>query len=127
MKRFEKDAAVSGLSRSEALACTPQKSRQVKETILVDGNVLLDYTVSVRPWFAGLLKRVGIGTDGRIQKKLQLDELGTQVWGMVDNRKSVREIVQDFARLHQLPEREAEVAVTRFVRELGKRGLIGLR
>jgi hypothetical protein len=127
MKRFEKNAAALEHSRAEALACTPQKNRQVKETILGDGNVLLDYTVSVRPWFAGLLKRMGVGTDGRIQKKLQLDELGTQVWGMVDNHKTVREIVQDFARSHQLLEREAEVAVTRFLRELGKRGLVGLR
>ncbi|KPJ77449.1 MAG: hypothetical protein AMJ54_08065 [Deltaproteobacteria bacterium SG8_13] len=127
MKRFEKRAAAIGLTRSEALACIPEKSRQVKETILEDGNVLLDYTVTVRPWFSGLLKRMGVGADGRIAKKLQLDELGTQVWALVDNRKTVREIVRDFALSHQLMEKEAEVAVTRFVRELGKRGLIGLR
>jgi hypothetical protein len=92
-----------------------------------DGNLMLDYTVSVRPWFAGLLKRLGAGTDGRIAKKLQLDELGTQVWGMVDSHRTVRQIVQEFARTHQLMEKEAEVAVTRFLRELGKRGLVGLR
>ena len=127
MNRFEKNAAAMGLTRSEALACTPEKSGQVKETVLADGNVLLDYTVSVRPWFSGLLKRLGAGNDGRIKKKLQLDELGTQVWSMVDNRKTVREIVTEFARSHQLMEKEAEVAVTQFLRELGKRGLIGLR
>ena len=127
MKRFEKNAAADGFSRSEALACIPQKRGQVKETIGEDGNVLLDYTVSVRPWFTGLLKRMGVGADGRINKKLQLDELGTQVWGMLDNRKTVRQIVREFARSHQLMEREAEVAVTQFLRELGKRGLIGVR
>ena len=127
MKRFEKNAAAIGLTRAEALECTPAKSRQVKETILEDGNLLLDYTVSVRPWFSGLLKRLGAGTDGRIAKQLQLDELGTQVWGLVDNRRTVRQIVQEFARSHRLMEREAEVAVTRFLRELGKRGLVGLR
>ena len=55
MNRFEKNAAAIGLTRSEALACRPEKSGQVKETVLEDGNVLLDYTVSVRPWFSGLL------------------------------------------------------------------------
>jgi hypothetical protein len=74
-----------------------------------------------------VLKRLGVGADGRIEKKLQLDELGTQVWKLVDNRRTVREIVREFARSHQLMEKEAEVAVTRFLRELGKRGLIGLR
>jgi hypothetical protein len=126
MKRFEKNAAAIGLTRTEALACTPAKSSRVKETIMEDGNLMLDYTVSVRPWFAGLLKRLGAGTDGRIAKKLQLDELGTQVWGMVDSHRTVRQIVQEFARTHQLMEKEAEVAVTRFLRELGKRGLVGL-
>ena len=111
----------------EALACIPEKSGQVRETVGEDGNLLLDYTVSVRPWFAGLLKRLGVGSDGRINKKLQLDELGTQVWGMVDSRRTVRDIVQHFAGEHRLPEREAEAAVTRFLRELGKRGLVGLR
>ncbi len=127
MKRFEKKAAARGFTRSDALACTPEKTRQVEETVLEDGNVLLDYTVSVRPWFTGLLKRLGAGSDGRIKKKLQLDELGMQVWSLVDGSKTVRDIVRHFARVHQLPEREAEVAVTRFLRELGKRGLIGLR
>ena len=126
MKRFEKNAAANGLTRAEALACTPAKSNRVKETVMEDGNLLLEYTVSVRPWFAGILKRLGAGTDGRIAKKLQLDELGTEVWGMVDNNRTVRQIVTEFARTHQLMEREAEVAVTRFFRELGKRGLVGL-
>ena len=127
MKRFEKHAAAIGLTRAEALDCTPEKSNQVKETVMEDGNLLLEYTVSVRPWFAGMLKRLGVGTDGRIAKKLQLDELGTQVWGLVDNHRTVRQIVKEFARCHKLMEREAEVAVTRFLRELGKRGIVGLR
>ena len=127
MKRYEKNAAAIGLTRAAALACTPEKSGQVTETHLEDGSLRLDYTVAVRPWFSGVLKRLGVGADGRIEKKLQLDELGTQVWKLVDNRKTVREIVREFARLHQLMEKEAEVAVTRFLRELGKRGLIGLR
>lgn len=127
MKRFKQHPSGGNFTRSEALACVPEKSRQVKETLLDDGNLLLEYSVYVRPWFANLLRRLGSGSDGRIRKKLQLDDLGTQVWGMLDSRRSVREIVQRFARSHQLPERESELAVTRFLRELGKRGLIGLR
>ena len=127
MKRAKNKTTAGGLTRTEALACIPAKSGQVGETVGDDGNLLLDYTVSVRPWFTGLLKRLGVGSDGRINKKLQLDELGTQVWGLIDSRRTVGDIVQQFARVHQLPEREAEAAVTRFLRELGKRGLIGLR
>jgi len=40
--------------------------------------------------------------------------------------RSLRRIVAAFAAAHQLEAREAEIAVTQFVRELGRRGLIGL-
>lgn len=62
-----------------------------------------------------------------VPKKLQLDALGTEVWDLIDGRRSVRKIIQRFAETHRLHPREAEVSVTRFLRELGKRGLIGLQ
>jgi hypothetical protein len=58
--------------------------------------------------------------------KLQLDALGTAVWDMIDGERSLRRIVAAFAAAHQLEAREAEIAVTQFVRELGRRGLVGL-
>jgi hypothetical protein len=36
-------------------------------------------------------------------------------------------MIQTFAETHRLENREAEVSVTQFIRELGKRGLLGLR
>jgi hypothetical protein len=46
---------------------------------------------------------------------------------MVDGSRSVRQIIQIFAETHRLENREAEVSVTRFIRELGQRGLLGLQ
>jgi hypothetical protein len=60
-------------------------------------------------------------------KKLHLDEMGTAVWDLMDGRRSVRRVIQGFATKYQLHLKEAEVAVTRFLRELGKRGLIGFK
>jgi hypothetical protein len=45
----------------------------------------------------------------------------------VDGKRSVRRIVQIFAEDHRLENREAEISVTSFIRELGQRGLIGLK
>jgi hypothetical protein len=53
--------------------------------------------------------------------------LGTEVWGLIDGNRSVRRIIEIFAETHQLQIREAEVAVSQFIRLLGQRGLIGLR
>ena len=41
--------------------------------------------------------------------------------------KRLGEIVTIFAETHRLENREAEISVTQFIRELGRRGLIGLR
>jgi hypothetical protein len=60
-------------------------------------------------------------------KKFQLDELGTAVWNLMDGKRSVRQLVKIFAGTHRLEPREAEVSVTQFIRELGRRGLIGMR
>ena len=60
-------------------------------------------------------------------RKLQLDELGTQVWDLIDGRITVQSLIQRFADNYQLQLKEAEVSVTRFLRELGQRGIVGLR
>ena len=81
----------------------------------------------MRPVFAGLVKRFG-GPEVQTQiKKLQLDELGTSVWKLMDGKRSVRQLVEMFGGTHQLEPREAEVSVTQFIRELGRRVLIGMR
>jgi hypothetical protein len=45
----------------------------------------------------------------------------------VDGKCSVRRIIKIFAETHRLDKKEAEVSVTQFIRELGRRGLLGLR
>ncbi len=115
------------LTRAEALQCTPIKNTEIKEERLETGEVLLTYPIRIRPWVAGLVRRFG-GEGNRVQsKKLHLDELGTTVWDLMDGRRSARQIIKRFAGKYQLHTREAEVGVTRFLRILGKRGLIGLK
>lgn len=127
MKFFRKRSQDKGITRAVALEYTPVKNVQTEETRSDSGEILLVYTVTVRPWFTGLIKRFGGTSDGTFQKKLQLDLLGSEVWDLLDGQRSVREVIRQFARRHQLHPREAEVAVTLFLRDLGKRGLVGLR
>jgi len=87
----------------------------------------LEYPLAVKPWIAALTKRLG-GPAARVYtKKLQLDALGTAVWDLVDGKRSVRRIIQIFAETHRLENKEAEVSVTSFIKQLGQRGLLGLR
>jgi len=126
MKVFRKKAAVSHLSRRQALEYRPVKSGQISELRLESGEVVIEYPLSVRPWIAAVAKRLGGSQNRKQTKKLQLDAMGTSVWDLVDGKRSVRMIIQIFAKAHRLENREAEVSVTSFIRQLGQRGLLGL-
>jgi hypothetical protein len=80
----------------------------------------------MRPWIAGLIRRFGGPSDRSFTKKLQLDELGTQVWNLIYGSTTAQSVIQRFAEDYQLHLKEAEVSVSRFLRELGRRGIIGL-
>lgn len=126
MKVFRKKPAVSHLSRTEALEYAPAKSSEIFEVRLETGEVVLEYPLTVRPWMAAIAKRLGGVQSQRQTRKLQLDAMGTFVWDLVDGKRSVRKIVQIFAKSHRVGNKEAEVSVTSFIRQLGQRGLLGL-
>lgn len=105
----------------------PVKNAAVSESRLPSGEVQLAGRQPLRPFMAALLRRIGGAPEQGVERKVQLDTLGTQVWDLVDGHRTVDEMARAFAADHRIHPREAEAAVTRFLRELGKRGLIGLR
>ncbi len=123
-----KRASTAGpaLTRGEALDCVPLKNPRVRERPSESGDLQLTYPVTLKPWFTRLARRLGGGGVTEQFKKLQLDAMGSVVWELLDGQATVRKIVARFADRYQLHRREAEVAVTQFLRELGKRGLIAL-
>ena len=127
MRLFKKKPKGPSVSRAQALDRIPVKNRQISENRLETGEIVISYRVTMRSFFSGLAKRFG-GPEVQTQmKKLQLDELGTSVWNLMDGNRSVRQLVKIFASTHQLETREAEVSVTQFLRELGRRGLIAMK
>jgi len=127
MKFFGKKPKGPTITRAQALGSTPVKNRDVAEVRLESGEVVLTYPVEMLPWIAGIANYLGRSTDRTQTKKVQLDFLGTSVWDQVDGKRSIQEIIKGFVRGHQLHPKEAEVAVTQFLRNLGKRGLIGIK
>ncbi len=116
----------SGLTRAQSLALVPVKNRDVEESSTTDGLVRLSVPVAVRPVLAGLARRLGLW-DGRVLRKtVELDVLGTAVWRAIDGRASVAAIAAGLARDYRLDTREAELSVAQFLRQLGRRGAIGV-
>ncbi|MCG6906159.1 MAG: PqqD family protein [Desulfobacteraceae bacterium] len=128
MKVFKRrKTAETDAARAASLACRPTKNPEVQESPLDSGELLLVYPVRVRPWFGSLARRLGAPAAEVQTRRLQLDTLGTAAWRLLDGRRTVAGVVRAFAHEFQLHPREAEVSVTRFLKELGKRGLIGLK
>ncbi|WP_419784681.1 PqqD family protein [Maridesulfovibrio sp.] len=110
------------------MSCKPVKNRDIDETRMDSGLLMLSYPLRLKPLFADVAKRFGMWKDGSPPiKRLELDEMGTLVWDMIDGKNSVRKIAEEFAAKYQVLPREAEVATASFLRDLGKRGLIAFR
>ena len=127
MKVFREKPARSRMTRDEALTYKPSKNQHISETRLETGEVIIEYPVTVRPLIAAVVRRLGKTRNLTQTRKLQLDALGTSVWDLIDGKHTVRRMINIFAETHRLEKREAEVSVTQFIRELGRRGLLGLR
>ena len=83
----------------------------------------MSYPVRVRP----LLGRFLSANRRSVERHLQLDRLGSEVWNLIDGQKSVAAISEIFRERHLLTAREAEIAVSTFLQQLGRKGLVALR
>jgi hypothetical protein len=127
MKLLKKHPSASQLTKHQALTLIPVKSIELTEITLDSGIIVIHYPVTMRPWMAKWIRRFKGSSPQTGSRKLQLDSLGTEVWGMINGKNTVWNIVDAFAETHQLEGREAEMAVTQFLRDLGKRGVIGMQ
>jgi len=127
-KKLQKQHLVNQpATRAEAFASRPVKNREVLEEELEGGAKVLTYPLTIRPWLANFARRLGLQSREPLTRRLQLDEMGSITWSLLDGKRTVQDVVDYLCRRYKLNRREAEIATTGFLRELGKRGLIGLR
>jgi len=127
MKLFKKKRAGKerqGLTRTEALAGIPRRSPSAIWMVLEDGDILIEFPLNIKPFFLQLANRFQKGPQSRPTKKLQLDQMGSRVWQMFDGEKDVKTIIREVSEFSGLSLQEAEISVTAFLRQLGRRGLV---
>lgn len=108
------------------MAMVPVVNRDVGVVTGQDGLVRLSLPVAVRPALAGWARRLGLW-DGRVLRRtVELDAMGSAVWALFDGRRTVGDVAACLAERYRLEGREAELAVAAFLRQLGRRGAIGL-
>ena len=59
------------------------------------------------------------------ERKIALDAIGTHVWRLLDGKNTVGAIARSVAKEYKLVDREAELSVQQFFRELARRGYVG--
>ncbi len=115
------------MTREQALACTPVQSNVISWEEAPSGHVEIEYVLVLKPLFYSIFKRFVSESAPEPRRKIQLDELGSSVWKMIDGKRSASDIIIAFSSQQHISIQESEQSVTTFLRELGKRGLIGLR
>ena len=98
----------------------------VTVNILEDGFVQLVYPLALRPFSIQLFERFNKNKQKDCIKKLELDQLGSEVWLLIDGERTVRKIIQEFAGSNDISIQEAESATTTFLRQLGNRKIIAI-
>ncbi len=115
------------MGRTESLACTPCHLPDIDWKRMDNGVIRIEYPLNIKPFFLQIARRFQRKQELRPTKKLELDELGTTLWCMIDGKKTVKTLIEEFAETKRFSIQEAEQSVTAFLRELGRRGVIVLR
>ena len=110
-------------SKTEALEAVPVPLPGVQAATTESGLVRISYPAALKPWLTRLLP----ATLSRPQRTLELDAMGSRVWNLIDGQATVRDIARQIAGHYACHPAEAEQAVALFVRQLGQRGILGLR
>ena len=110
------------LERKEALAARPIRNPEVGYERQEEGEVLITLRRR-KDWLTRVLSLAFVIPT---ERKIQLDQVGSQVWELCDGEHTVEDLIREMAGEHKLQRREAEVSLTTYLRLLGKRRLIGI-
>jgi hypothetical protein len=109
------------ISREQALGSLPVRNSLVEWRDTDDGEV----EITIRPRKDRFARVLRVIFPPPREKKIQLDEVGAEVWRLCDGETSVEQIIRRMAKRYKLNRKEAETSTTEYLRRLGKRRLVG--
>lgn len=110
------------LTREQSLGSVPLRNEAIEAERDDDGNVRL-IIPRRESWWVKALSRVFYVPKTH---RLSLDEIGTFVLDLCDGSRDVRAIIRALCARYQLHRKEAEVSVVAYLRQLAKRGIVGI-
>ena len=120
MKEPSKSEAARQEAVSKLLSLVPQKN-MVAEVIPTSEGVVVSVPLRRPGWMVPPISWV---LPRRSHRRVQLDAPGAEVLALCDGQRNVEQIIETFAEGHELDFGESQLAVTQFLRELLRRGII---
>jgi hypothetical protein len=115
-------------TRAEVLAARPHRNPAIEwnREVLRDGEpaVALLIIPRRRDRWGNVAAKLFRLPDGR---KLELDEIGSDVWEMCDGTYTVEAVTKAICAKYRLNRRQGETSVTAYLRMLAERRLVALR
>jgi hypothetical protein len=106
------------LPRELSLQAKPAKTPTSHALPRKDGGLNVTVELERPRW------QVFLGADATAERTFGLDPYGKCVYELCNARRSVKQIIKDFARRQSLSRAEAELSVTSFLKTLMSKGLI---
>lgn len=107
------------INRDQAFDARPLSAKIQKRIALPDGGARV--TIGCR---ATRTQRFLLRLPEIIEREFVLDAYGLEVLGLCDGKKNVRHLVKKFAKAHNLNHQEAENAITVFLKNMMRKGLV---
>lgn len=114
--------------RRSAPKMTREQSLAMKPMQIVKGELSLDaagngkLSVAIQP--TRVARFIIKGIEGR-KKTFEFDPVGVFVWGEIDGKTSVEQLIRRIAKQYNLDLRQAEASTVAFLKTLMTKGLIG--
>jgi len=109
------------LTPEQVLTSRPVRNEALKTEPMEGGGLRVHVSRSGRWWVRLLALLFPIPRE----RVVELDAAGQQVWELCDGKNTLREIMEEFQRQHKLTRSEAEWSLRTYLKDLGKRGLVG--
>jgi len=109
------------LTPEQVLSSRPIRNEQLKTEELDDGGIRI-HALRREAWWVKLL---GIVFPIARERRIELDSVGKQVWELCDGKHTLRDMAEEFRKRHKLTRTEAEWSLRNYLKDLGKRGLVG--
>ena len=108
---------------AKLLAAVPYRNESMDLDLRENGTALAEVPLKRPRWlippFSWILPFSRV-------RRIELDAVGRSVLEQVDGKRTVESIVDNFAKIHKLSFREAQLPVTQFLQQLAERGIIAL-